>query len=102
MLHSLYTHFLLAINFTNSTNCKNYKGKSPRNGHLDSWDVGTEALDDGGGVAVTVQTLRVIKQLELKPKRTLRAVFWAAEEEIYIGAKAYYEKHKGESSNISW
>ena len=70
-------------------------------GHVDSWDLGTGALDDGGGVAITIQTLATIRALNLHPKRTLRAVFWTAEEEGYIGGHAFYENHKSESSKIS-
>ena len=48
-------------------------------GHLDSWDVGVGAMDDGGGVAISWEVLSVIKRLNLTPKRTMRAVFWTGE-----------------------
>lgn len=70
-------------------------------GHTDSWDVGYGVMDDGGGVAITWQALNILKELQLTPKRTLRAVFWTAEEIGLIGAEQYYDRHKNESDNIS-
>jgi hypothetical protein len=58
-------------------------------GHLDSWDVGQGAHDDGGGVIGTLQALIILKQLGLKPKRTIRVVFWANEENGTRGGIAY-------------
>ncbi|XDV39834.1 hypothetical protein PO909_009017 [Leuciscus waleckii] len=49
-------------------------------GHLDSWDVGQGAMDDGGGVAISWEALSLIRDLGLRPKRTLRTVLWSAEE----------------------
>ncbi|HMS09894.1 MAG TPA: M28 family peptidase, partial [Pyrinomonadaceae bacterium] len=49
-------------------------------GHLDSWDVGTGALDDAGGVAVSMQVPYILKQLGLRPKRTIRVIAYANEE----------------------
>uniref|UniRef100_A0A915L522 Carboxypeptidase Q n=1 Tax=Romanomermis culicivorax TaxID=13658 RepID=A0A915L522_ROMCU len=59
-------------------------------GHLDSWDVGTGAMDDGGGVVTAWQALSAIKALGLKPKRTIRAVFWTAEEQGYLGEEIFF------------
>ena len=70
-------------------------------GHLDSWDVGQGAMDDGGGVAITFRALATIKKLGLKPKRTVRAVFWTGEEFDYVGSGAYYKSHKQEAANVS-
>ena len=50
-------------------------------GHLDSWDVGQGAMDDGGGAFISWQALSVIRRLGLKPKRTMRMVLWTGEEE---------------------
>lgn len=58
-------------------------------GHLDSWDVGQGAQDDGGGVIATLQALVILKELGLKPKRTIRVVFWANEENGTRGGIAY-------------
>lgn len=58
-------------------------------GHLDSWDKGTGAHDDGSGVVHCIETIRLIKSLQMKPKRTIRAVLFANEENGLKGAKAY-------------
>jgi Zn-dependent M28 family amino/carboxypeptidase len=65
-------------------------------GHLDSWDVGTGAHDDGAGVAITMEAMRLIKSLGLAPKRTIRAVLFTNEENGLRGGKGYAEAHKGE------
>lgn len=58
-------------------------------GHLDSWDVGRGAHDDGGGCVISMEALRLIKQLGLRPRRTLRCVLWTNEENGTRGANAY-------------
>lgn len=70
-------------------------------GHLDSWDVGQGAMDDGGGAFISWQALSVIRQLNLKPKRTVRMVMWTGEEEGLLGAQQYYNRHKGSAGNFS-
>ena len=60
-------------------------------GHLDSWDLGRGAHDDGAGVTAALEALRLIKGLGLKPKRTIRVVAWMNEENGGRGAKAYFE-----------
>ena len=62
-------------------------------GHLDSWDLGTGAIDDGAGVAMSMETLRLIKQMNLTPKRTIRAVLFMNEENGLRGGKQYFENH---------
>ncbi|XP_027005097.2 carboxypeptidase Q [Tachysurus fulvidraco] len=69
-------------------------------GHLDSWDVGQGAMDDGGGVAISWEALSLIKDLGLRPKRTMRAVLWSAEEAGGVGAMQYYQQHKANISNF--
>ena len=59
-------------------------------GHLDSWDLGTGAIDNGSGVAMVMETLRVIHELGLKPKRTIRGVLFMNEENGLRGARAYF------------
>jgi carboxypeptidase Q len=58
-------------------------------GHLDSWDLGTGALDDAVGVAMAMQTLYSIKELKLRPKRTIRLVAFMNEENGFVGANTY-------------
>uniref|UniRef100_A0AC11AVV6 Carboxypeptidase Q n=1 Tax=Ovis aries TaxID=9940 RepID=A0AC11AVV6_SHEEP len=70
-------------------------------GHLDSWDVGQGAMDDGGGAFISWEALSLIKDLGLRPKRTLRLVLWTAEEQGGIGSSQYYQLHKANSSNYS-
>lgn len=70
-------------------------------GHLDSWDVGQGAMDDGGGAFISWEALSLIKDLGLRPKRTLRLVLWTAEEQGGIGASQYYQSHKANISNYS-
>lgn len=69
-------------------------------GHLDSWDLGTGAIDDGAGVAITMATLKILRDLSvssnLKPKRTLRLVLFANEENGLDGAREYNRVHGAE------
>lgn len=60
-------------------------------GHLDSWDVGQGAQDDGSGIMTALEAASLIKRLDLRPRRTLRVVFWTNEENGGAGAKAYRE-----------
>jgi len=64
-------------------------------GHLDSWDLGTGALDDACGVAVSMQAANLLKQLKIRPKRTLRVIAWMNEENGSRGSNAYFEEQKG-------
>ena len=70
-------------------------------GHLDSWDVGQGAMDDGGGAFISWQALSIIRQMGLKPKRTMQLVMWTDEENGGVGSKQYYELHKSNASNFS-
>jgi len=67
-------------------------------GHLDSWDVGAGATDDGGGCVVTWEALRIMKKLNLRPRRTLRVVLWTNEENVGRGGLAYRDRHRAELS----
>lgn len=70
-------------------------------GHLDSWDLGTGAIDDGAGVGITVAAARLIKDHYPNGlKRTIRVVLWGSEEVGLVGAKAYAEAHEHELHNI--
>src|SRR4029079_7209646 len=68
-------------------------------GHLDSWDLGTGAIDDGAGVAVAMQAANLIQQLGLKPKRTLRVIAWMNEENGLVGGKKYAANHVDDLAN---
>ena len=63
-------------------------------GHLDCWDVGQGAHDDGGPSCQTIEAIRILKALGLRPRRTLRVVLFMNEENGLGGATAYYEAHK--------
>ncbi len=65
-------------------------------GHLDSWDVGDGAIDDGGGCVVAMEALRVMRTLGLRPRRTVRVVLWTNEENGGRGGVAYRDRHRGE------
>jgi carboxypeptidase Q len=65
-------------------------------GHLDSWDVGAGASDDGGGCVVTWEALRIMKKLNLRPRRTVRVVLWTNEENGGRGGLAYRDQHRAE------
>uniref|UniRef100_A0A3P9J2M3 Carboxypeptidase Q n=1 Tax=Oryzias latipes TaxID=8090 RepID=A0A3P9J2M3_ORYLA len=69
-------------------------------GHLDSWDVGQGAMDDGGGAMISWEALSLIKDLGLRPRRTLRTILWTAEEQGGVGAQQYFKLHKGNMSNF--
>jgi carboxypeptidase Q len=68
-------------------------------GHLDSWDLGTGAIDDGAGVAVSMEAANLIQKLHLKPKRTIRVIAWMNEENGEAGSKQYAKDHEKEFSN---
>jgi len=68
-------------------------------GHLDSWDLGTGALDDAAGVAAAMETARLIKQLGLRPKRTIRVIAWMNEENGLRGGITYAQNHAGDIGN---
>jgi carboxypeptidase Q len=67
--------------------------------HLDSWDVGTGASDDGAGCVATWEALRLIKSLGLKPRRTVRLVLWTNEENGLRGGVAYLARHRSTLSH---
>ncbi len=65
-------------------------------GHFDSWDVGTGSTDDGGGCVAAWEALRLMKQLGLRPRRTVRVVLWTNEENGLRGGLAYRDRYKGD------
>jgi carboxypeptidase Q len=66
--------------------------------HFDSWDVGTGASDDASGCIATWEALRLMKALGIRPRRTVRLVFWENEEHGLRGALAYAERYRSEAS----
>jgi len=67
-------------------------------GHFDSWDVGQGAHDDGGGCIIAWETIRLLKELGLRPRRTIRAVLYTNEENGLRGGTAYRDAHRAELS----
>jgi hypothetical protein len=68
-------------------------------GHLDSWDLGTGAIDDGAGVAVSMEAANLIQKLRLHPRRTIRVIAWMNEENGLGGSKQYAKDHEKEWAN---
>ena len=66
-------------------------------GHIDSWHSGTGATDNGAGVAVAMEAVRILKALDLKPRRTVRIGLWSGEEQGLLGSRAYVAQHFGKS-----
>lgn len=64
-------------------------------GHLDSWDLGTGALDDACGVAVSMQVPYLLKQLNLRPRRTIRMIAYMNEENGLVGGTTYAQEESG-------
>jgi hypothetical protein len=73
------------------------KGRNPEvvmlGAHLDSWFVGDGAVDNGAGVAVTMEAMRILKAIGIKPKRTIRIGLWGGEEQGYFGSQQYVMDH---------
>lgn len=65
-------------------------------GHLDSWDLGTGALDDGAGIGITMTAAAALLKLEQRPRRTVRVIAWGNEEQGLLGARAYASAHAGQ------
>ena len=64
-------------------------------GHLDSWIAGTGATDNGAGTIVAMEAVRILKALDVKPRRTIRIALWTGEEEGIFGSKGYCTIHFG-------
>ncbi len=63
--------------------------------HLDSWHAGTGATDNGAGTIVMMEAMRILKALDIKPRRTIRIGLWSGEEEGLLGSQGYVEHHFG-------
>lgn len=68
-------------------------------GHIDSWDIGQGAMDDGGGCVAAWEAVKLMKKLGIRPKRTVRVVLWTNEENGSRGANGYRDAHRGEIDN---
>jgi carboxypeptidase Q len=69
-------------------------------GHMDSWHSGTGATDNGAGVAVAMEAVRILKALNLQPRRTIRVGLWSGEEQGLLGSRAYVAEHFGRFETI--
>ena len=67
-------------------------------GHLDSWIAGTGATDNGAGTIVAMEAVRILKALDIKPRRTIRIALWTGEEEGLFGSKGYVKQHFGSAA----
>lgn len=65
-------------------------------GHLDSWDLGTGAIDDGAGVAIAMEAAELLQRLHLRPARTLRVIAWMDEETGGAGSQAYSKDYSAD------
>jgi Zn-dependent M28 family amino/carboxypeptidase len=63
--------------------------------HLDSWHTATGATDNGAGVGVMMEAVRILKALNLQPRRTIRIALWSGEEQGLLGSRAYVREHFG-------
>ena len=70
-------------------------------GHMDSWHAGTGATDNGAGVAVAMEAVRILQAAGLKPRRTIRIALWTGEEQGLLGSRAYVKQKFGEMQNQS-
>jgi Zn-dependent M28 family amino/carboxypeptidase len=62
-------------------------------GHLDSWHSASGATDNAAGCAVAMEAVRILKAIEVKPRRTIRIALWSGEEQGLLGSRAYVKKH---------
>jgi Zn-dependent M28 family amino/carboxypeptidase len=69
--------------------------------HLDSWHPGTGATDNAGNCAVVMEAMRILKALDVKPRRTIRMALWSGEEQGYLGSRGYLEKHYGDRTTMT-
>jgi carboxypeptidase Q len=69
-------------------------------GHLDSWHSGTGATDNGTGVAVAMEAMRILKAIGAQPRRTIRVALWTGEEQDYFGSVGYVERHFGNLKTV--
>jgi carboxypeptidase Q len=71
-------------------------------GHLDSWHAATGATDNAAGCSVMMEVIRILKALNIQPKRTIRIALWSGEEEGLLGSRAYVKNHLADTANGQW
>jgi Zn-dependent M28 family amino/carboxypeptidase len=71
-------------------------------GHLDSWHGATGATDNAAGCSVMMEAVRILKTLNVQPRRTIRIVLWSGEEEGLLGSRAYAKNHFADTANGQW
>lgn len=71
-------------------------------GHLDSWHGATGATDNAAGCSVMMEAVRILKSLNVQPRRTIRIVLWSGEEEGLLGSRAYAKNHFADTANGQW
>jgi hypothetical protein len=71
-------------------------------GHLDSWHGATGATDNAAGCSVMMEAIRILKTLNVQPRRTIRIVLWSGEEEGLLGSRAYAKNHFADTANGQW
>lgn len=71
-------------------------------GHLDSWHTGTGATDNAAGCVATMEAIRILKSLGVKPRRTIRIALWGAEEQWLLGSFGYVKKHFGDPRDMKF
>jgi len=79
------------------------KGRNPEivmaGAHMDSWFLGTGAVDNGAGTAVVMEAMRILKAIGVEPKRTIRAALWSGEEQGYFGSQQYVTDNLADRPN---
>ncbi len=70
-------------------------------GHLDSWAGGTGATDNGAGCVATLEAMRILKALNIQPRRTIRIALWGGEEQGLYGSFGYVKKHFGDPADMN-
>jgi hypothetical protein len=70
-------------------------------GHLDSWPAGTGATDNGAGAVIAMEAVRILRALDVKPKRTIRIALWSGEEQGEFGSRGYVKQHFLQSNSAA-
>ena len=69
--------------------------------HLDSWHAATGATDNGAGSGVMMEVMRILKALDIKPRRTIRLALWSGEEQGLLGSRGYVKNHFGDRMTMT-